>query len=156
MKKINIFGIVALFILVFSFSTVCIVSTTATDDGKPYTILDTTLKTGKYYQDGDITKPYVEVFSDKTLKWCGVDFENHVRSMQKARNADTAEFEKAIQEESDRLSSVHEYTIVDFKNINTTLIAWDWIEESGAAQGFIYIDENTFKFTDDEIFIYVE
>lgn len=156
MKKIKIFGIVALFILVFSFSTVCIVSTTATDDSKPYTVLDTTLKTGKYYQDGDTTKSYVEVFPDKTLKWCGLDFESYVRNNQKARNANTDDFEKAIQEEAERLSSTHEYTIVDFKNINTVWIVWDWIEESGSAQGFIYIDENTFKFTDDEVFVYVE
>ncbi len=148
-------NLVIVFIIISALFTCSACAKTA-DDGKIYTVLETTLKTGRYYQDGDVTKPYVEVFPDKTFQWCGMDFEKYVLDAQTGTNENTENFEQVIKEEAERLSSVHKYTIVDYKKIDTIMIAWDWIEESGAAQGFIYIDENTFKFTDNEIFVYVE
>lgn len=156
MKMIKILGLVVLFALTFGIVTAANLSVTADNEEEPYTVIENALKVGRYYQDGDTSKSYVEVFSNGTLQWCNLDFESQVRNSQKARNANTADYEEAIQTETERLSSVHEYTVVKFNGVNMTMIAWDWVEESGAAQGFIYIDENTFKFTDSEVFIYVE
>ena len=152
MKLFRFIGAVLLVVVLFSSCTAKIDNV----DSKPYIISDISLKTGRYYQNGDISMPYVEVFDDKTLQWRGADFEEMVRDAQNGENPDKEAFEQAIAAEADRLSAVHSYTIVEFVNIDTTMIAWDWVEESGAVQGFIYIDENTFKFNDNEIFIYIE
>ncbi len=139
MKVFRILNIFLLFVLITAISSGCDVQNTNSEEKtKSYIISDDSLKTGRYYQYGDTSKPYVEVFDDKTLQWHGVDTEG------------------LDELEAERLSSVHSYTIVDFTNIDTTMIAWDWIEESDTARGFIYIDENTFKFSDNEIFIYTE
>ena len=156
MKMIKILSLIALFVVVFGITTVANLSVTADNEEEPYTVIENALKVGRYYQDGDTSKADVEVFSNGTLQWCGADFETQVRNSQKARNANIADFEEDIHSETERLSSVHEYTVVKFNGVDMTMIAWDWVEESGAAQGFIYIDENTFKFTDSEVFVYVE
>lgn len=139
MKIFRIISIFLLFILITSISSGCAVQKTNSEEkAKSYIISSDSLKTGRYYQDGDTSKPYVEVYDDKTLQWCDVDTE------------ELDDFE------TEWLSALHGYTIVDFIDIDTTMIAWDWVEESDTARGFIYIDENTFKFTDNEIFIYTE
>lgn len=136
MKFIRVFLLLS---LVIAISSACDVQNTNSDEkAKSYIINDDSLKTGRYYLNGDTSEDYVEVYDDKTLQWHGVDTEG---------------LDKL---EAEWLSSLHSYTIVDFTNIDTTMIAWDWIEESDTARGFVYIDENTFKFNDNEIFIYTE
>ena len=136
MKFIRVFLLLS---LVIAISSACDVQNTNSDEkAKSYIINDDSLKTGRYYLNGDTSEDYVEVYDGKTLQWHGVDTEG---------------LDKL---EAEWLSSLHSYTIVDFTNIDTTMIAWDWIEESNTARGFVYIDENTFKFNDNEIFIYTE
>lgn len=136
MKFIRVFLLLS---LVIAISSACDVQNTNSDEkAKSYIINNDSLKTGRYYLNGDTSEDYVEVYDDKTLRWHGVDTEG---------------LDKL---EAEWLSSLHSYTIVDFTNIDTTMIAWDWIEESDTARGFVYIDENTFKFNDNEIFIYTE
>lgn len=136
MKFIRVFLLLS---LVIAISSACDVQNTNSDEKeKSYIINDDSLKTGRYYLNGDTSEDYVEVYDDKTLQWHGVDTEG---------------LDKL---EAEWLSSLHSYTMVNFTNIDTTMIAWDWIEESDTARGFVYIDENTFKFNDNEIFIYTE
>lgn len=136
MKFIRVFLLLS---LVITISLACDVQNTNSDEkAKSYIINDDSLKTGRYYLNGDTSEDYVVVYDGKTLQWHGVDTEG---------------LDKL---EAEWLSSLHSYTIVDFTNIDTTMIAWDWIEESDTARGFVYIDENTFKFNDNEIFIYTE
>ncbi len=136
MKFIRVFLLLS---LVIAISSACDVQNTNSDEKKKsYIINDDSLKTGRYYLNGDTSEDYVEVYDDKTLQWHGVDTEG---------------LDKL---EAEWLSSLHSYTMVNFTNIDTTMIAWDWIEESDTARGFVYIDENTFKFNDNEIFIYTE
>lgn len=136
MKFIRVFLLLSLIIAV---SSACDAQKINPEEkAKSYIISDDSLKTGRYYLNGDTSEDYVEVYEDKTLQWHGVDTEG------------------LDEPEAKWLSSLHSYTIVDFISVDTTMIAWDWVEESDTARGFVYMDENTFKFTDNEIFIYTE
>lgn len=143
MKGFRIFAAFVALSLIITLTSACSSANKALEaNGKYYTISykvsEKVLKTGRYYENGDISKPYVEVFDNKTLQWFGMNIQGFDDS------------------EEQGISAVHSYTIVELTNADTTVIALDFVEESGYGHGFFYIDENSFKFADNEVFIYTE
>ena len=154
---------------VFIFTSLFVIMTINIKANSKYTVTvpisyETTIKTGKYFVDGDTEQYYLDVTED-TIQLCNVDYLEYAWVGNELGDTKDDEYISKMtglaEKRAEEYAKKYEYKAINKSSsdgsYNVSFIFTDWIETDGnySGTGYTLVDENTIT-GGDSVFIYYD